>query len=119
MNLLHLEYFKLVAETQNISKAAGESYISASGLSKVIARLENEVGYPLFERYSNKLILNEAGEVMYRFAESVLKQQKSCKEEIKALMEEAERNVRVAIPADRLISGIFDRYYGRKSRGVF
>ena len=54
MNLLHLEYFKLVAETQNISKAANESYISSSGLSKVIARLENEVGYPLFERYSNK-----------------------------------------------------------------
>lgn len=110
MNLLHLEYFKLVAETQNISKAANESYISSSGLSKVIARLEEEVGYPLFERYSNKLVLNEAGQVMYRFAEQVLEQQKKCKEDIKMLMEEAEKNVNVAIPGDRLISGIFNLY---------
>ncbi len=119
MNLLHLEYFKLVAETQNISKAANESYISSSGLSKVIARLENEVGYPLFERYSNKLILNEAGKIMYRFAESVLDQQKKCKEEIKMLMEEAERNVRVAIPADRLVSGIFNLFMKENPEIIF
>ena len=119
MNLLHLEYFKIVAEIQNISKAASESYISSSGLSKAITRLENEVGYPLFERCSNKLILNEAGEIMYQFAESVLQQQKKCKDDIKALVEAAEKNVRVAIPADRLISGIFDLYMKENPDVVF
>ena len=71
MNFLHLHYFKLVAKSENITKAAQEAYISTSGLSKVISRLESEVGYPLFERYSNRLVLNSAGRIFYDFAENV------------------------------------------------
>ena len=37
MNFLHLHYFKLVAKSENITKAAQEAYISTSGLSKVIS----------------------------------------------------------------------------------
>lgn len=115
MNLLHLEYFKLVAETENISRAASEAYISASGLSKVINRLENEVGYPLFERFSNRLILNEAGKIFYDFADSVLCQNEECREKIKMQVTEAEQQVTIAIPAERLISGIIDRFQQENS----
>lgn len=110
MNLLHLEYFKLVAETENISKAASEAYISASGLSKVINRLENEIGYPLFERFSNRLILNESGKIFYDFADNVLRQNTECMEKIREQADEAEKQVTISIPAECLISGIIDHF---------
>ena len=110
MNLLHLHYFKLVAQTENIAKAAQQAYISASGLSKVISRLESEVGYPLFERLNNKLELNDAGKYFYTFAESVLNMQNDCLERIKIHNDRSTEIVRIAVPADRLISGVIDKF---------
>lgn len=110
MNLLYLHYFSLVAKTENIAKAAARAYISPSGLSKVIGRLESEVGYALFIRSSNRLVLNEAGRVFYRFAEEVLRQQDDCLSEIKRLSDASEEIVSIALPADRLVTGIVERF---------
>ena len=110
MNFLHLHYFKLVAKSENITKAAQEAYISTSGLSKVISRLESEVGYSLFERYSNHLVLNSAGRIFYDFAEKVLVQQEECLEQIKAAMSEEEEIVNIAVPAERLVLAMINKY---------
>lgn len=110
MNFLHLHYFKLVAKSENITKAAQEAYISTSGLSKVISRLESEVGYSLFERYSNRLVLNNAGRIFYDFAEKVLVQQEECLEQIKAAMSEEEEIVNIAVPAERLVLAMINKY---------
>ena len=110
MNFLHLHYFKLVAKSENITKAAQEAYISTSGLSKVISRLESEVGYSLFERYSNRLVLNNAGRIFYDFAERVLVQQEECLEQIKAAMSEEEEIVNIAVPAERLVLAMINKY---------
>ena len=110
MNFLHLHYFKLVAKSENITKAAQEAYISTSGLSKVISRLESEVGYPLFERYSNRLVLNSAGRIFYDFAENVLSQQDECLAQIKTTMSAEEEIVNIAVPAERLVKAIINKY---------
>lgn len=110
MNFLHLHYFKLVAKSENITKAAQEAYISTSGLSKVISRLESEVGYSLFERYSNRLVLNNAGRIFYDFAERVLVQQEECLEQIKVAMSEEEEIVNIAVPAERLVLAMINKY---------
>lgn len=110
MNFLHLHYFQLVAKTENITKAAQEAYISTSGLSKVISRLESEVGYPLFERYSNRLVLNSAGHIFYDFAEDVLKQQEFCLERIKKTMSDEEELVNIAVPAERLVLAVIKKF---------
>ena len=48
MKLLHLQYFKKVFETKNVTQAAKELFISQPALSRAIKHLENELGVPLF-----------------------------------------------------------------------
>ena len=61
MNFLNLQYFLKAAEERNITRAARKLYISQQSLSGHIAKLEEELGVPLFER-GTELKLTYAGE---------------------------------------------------------
>lgn len=71
MELLHLRYFKTVAETENISQAARQLYVSQPALSTAIKRLEKELGFPLFERKGNRIVLTEAGQCFHKYVNSL------------------------------------------------
>lgn len=70
MDLTQLEYFKAVARLENVTKAAKELYISQPTLSQSIARLEDSLGVPLFDRKAGKLQLNDAGRLFLRRVEN-------------------------------------------------
>lgn len=74
MDLASLRYFKAVAETQNMSKAAKNLFITQSAISKSIRALEDEVGGPLFLRTGKSLVLNEGGMILLRYANEILNQ---------------------------------------------
>lgn len=61
MELLQLKYFAAVAREGNISRAAQKLYVTQPNLSKSIARLEEELGVPLFEHRKGKILLNNYG----------------------------------------------------------
>lgn len=67
MDSLQITYFKIVAQTLNISQAAKALYISQSSLSQTIRHLEKELGYPLFERNGRRISLNENGRIFLEF----------------------------------------------------
>ncbi|MFI7443014.1 LysR family transcriptional regulator [Nonomuraea indica] len=60
MDLNALRQFVVVARLEHLSRAADELHVAQPSLSRTIARLESELGTPLFER-SGRLRLNEAG----------------------------------------------------------
>lgn len=66
MNLKNLYYFIIVAETENITKAAKRLYVTQSMLSKNIMALEERVGIPLFDRDSRNLKLTRSGRYLYQ-----------------------------------------------------
>lgn len=82
MDKLHLEYFLSVANTLNISKSAEALYISQSSLSQTIKRLENEIGYPLFDRNGKHLSLNENGKIFLRCVNEMSRLYNNALEEI-------------------------------------
>ena len=59
MELLQLEYFLRVARSGNVSQTAAEINVAQSSVSRSIARLEESLGFPLFERVGRKIVLNE------------------------------------------------------------
>ena len=61
MDLTQLEYFRVVARYENITRAAKDLYVSQPTLSQSIARLESSLGIELFDRVNGKLHLNDAG----------------------------------------------------------
>jgi DNA-binding transcriptional LysR family regulator len=55
-----LKQFLVVARLEHLSRAAEELHVAQPSLSRTIARLESELGAPLFDR-SSRLRLNHAG----------------------------------------------------------
>ena len=58
--------FESVARTENVSRAAVEIHVSQPAVTQAIARLEQEVGAPLFRRRNTGCYLTEAGEILGR-----------------------------------------------------
>lgn len=72
MKLETLHEFVIVAKHLNFTKAAAELYTSQPGLSARIIALEKTLGYPLFERANNKVVLTSAGAVLLEYAQKIL-----------------------------------------------
>ena len=61
MELLQLRYFYDCARFGSIVKTAEKYMVPSSSVSASIRRLENELENPLFDRTSNRIVLNENG----------------------------------------------------------
>lgn len=72
MTITQVTYILEVANCRSISRAAERLYISQSALSQQIAKLEQELGYPLFTRSIHGLELTAAGERFCEAARPVL-----------------------------------------------
>lgn len=68
MDFYELDAFIKLAETLKFSKAADLSAMSPSALSRMMSRLEEEVGVPLFDRDNRKVLLTERGKKFLAFA---------------------------------------------------
>ncbi|WZB62163.1 LysR family transcriptional regulator [Achromobacter xylosoxidans] len=69
-----LRYFIAVAEERHFVGAAARLHISQPPLSYAIRQLEQGVGARLLERTSRQVALTEAGKVLYREAQALLRQ---------------------------------------------
>lgn len=72
MELSQLRYFVTVAHTQHLTRAAEALKISQPALSKAISRLEEELGMELFDRSSNRIALNNNGQLYLQYVQRAL-----------------------------------------------
>lgn len=72
MELLQLQYFRVVAELEHMTKAAERLRIAQPALSKTIARLEEDVGVPLFDRNGRQIRLNAFGKTFLHKVDAAL-----------------------------------------------
>ncbi|MBO9356343.1 LysR family transcriptional regulator [Bordetella petrii] len=68
-----LRYFIAVAEERHFSRAAARLHLSQPPLSYAIRQLESTLGVRLLERTSRHVALTEAGRVLYREAQALLR----------------------------------------------
>ncbi|WP_323118143.1 LysR family transcriptional regulator [Burkholderia alba] len=80
-----LRYFVEVARTGSISDASARLHVAVSAISRQIAKLESELGAPLFERRPRGMVLSEAGERLLRFAQRSLLEAEHVMKEIGGL----------------------------------
>lgn len=72
MDLNQLQMFVKVAQAGSFDRVAAENYVSQRAVSRLIKRLEEELGMRLFSRGSNRIKLTPAGEYFAKEVEDYL-----------------------------------------------
>ncbi len=86
-NLSLYRIFSVTAEEGNISSAAKKLYISQPAVSKAIAKLEQNVGMPLFLRSSKGVSLTHEGEILYSYVRRAFENLDEGEEKLKNMLE--------------------------------
>ena len=77
MDLRQLRYFVGIVQAGSLSRAADQLHIAQSAISHHLASLEFELDRQLVTRGPKGILLTEAGSVLYRHAEAILRHVKS------------------------------------------
>jgi LysR family transcriptional regulator, transcription activator of glutamate synthase operon len=85
MELRQLICVEAVARHRHFTRAAEELHLAQSALSHQIQRLENELGTPLFERTSRRVLPTEAGQVIAGRARRILAELDGARQEVDEL----------------------------------
>lgn len=82
IELHHLRHLLAVVSHSTLSAAADAVFVTQPALSKSIARLEERVGAPLFDRVGRRLVLNDLGRRVVHRARGLLQQAAELDDEI-------------------------------------
>jgi DNA-binding transcriptional LysR family regulator len=117
MDLRQLRYFVSIVQSGSLSRAAAHLHVAQSAISQHLARLESELGKQLVVRGLKGIVLTEAGTVLYRHAEAILRQIEFAKQE--AMTASAVPSGRVAIGFPSAVSTLLGLELFRKMRSDY
>ncbi|TVY11189.1 LysR family transcriptional regulator [Paenibacillus cremeus] len=103
MELLQLKYFQTTAELEQITKAAKALKIAQPSLSKTIARLEEHVGVPLFDRQGRNIQLNAYGKVFLKRVNRIFQELEEAQNEIRDMAGLERGNITLAVSLTNLL----------------
>ena len=106
MDLNQLRYFQATARTGNLSKAAQELFVTQPNLSRSIARLEEELGVPLFDHRKGKVTLNEYGRIFLSSVDLAFEQLHAGTQAIRRLYESNQNILALASTIDDLLPDV-------------
>ncbi len=110
VDLLQLRYFQAVARHQHVSRAAGELRIAQPALSRSIARLEAELGVPLFDRRGRRVVLNRFGAAFLHRVGTALGELDQARRELHDAAGLARGSVAIATETLRTITDLIARF---------
>lgn len=112
VDLDQLRHFVKVAERENFTRAAEQVGLSQPALSRSVARLEDELGRPLFERRARGAVLTDAGRLVLGRARAIL----SMADDLKAEVADDDHSGTVRVGAIPTIAPYFLPEYLRSFR---
>lgn len=82
MEIRTLKYFLVIAQEENITRAASLLHVTQPTLSRQMAQLENELGVELFRRSQHRIYLTEKGLLLKRRAEEMVEMEEKTMREM-------------------------------------
>jgi LysR family nitrogen assimilation transcriptional regulator len=98
MDLRQLRYFVGIVQAGSLSRAADQLHVAQSAISHHLASLESEVGRQLVTRGPKGILLTEAGGVLYRHAEAILRHVEFAKQDAVNVLNVPSGRVSIGFP---------------------
>ena len=95
MDIEKLKALKVIVETGSITRAAERLGYSQPGLTGMLNRLEQEIGYPVLQRGSGGVSLTESGEALMPHVERILRDNRALEQAIADHRPEERRILRI------------------------
>ncbi|MDO4268351.1 MAG: LysR family transcriptional regulator [Eubacteriales bacterium] len=114
MDTKQIEYILMIAEENNITKAAERLFITQSALNQQLLKLERELGTPLFERSRTNWHPTEAGEVYLKNAREILRLKKETYNQISDIAATRRGNLTIGFTPGRgsqMFTSIYPRFH--------
>lgn len=105
MNLNQLKIFYFASKRGNLSTAAKELYITQPAVTKGIQRLQDHYDLKFVDFVGKKLVLTDAGEVLFKIAEKIFEMERQAEESIRDFQQRQRGHIRI------LSSESFGDYY--------
>lgn len=119
MELLQLRYFYESSKTENFTKTAEKYQVPTTSVSASIKRLEKELGCQLFDRSSNRIVLNSNGRLLQQTLCSVFQSLDSVTEELASHNQDS-REIRLLVRGmRRKITDLITKYSTKHSHISF
>jgi len=96
VNFKQIETFRAVMLSGSMTAAAAKLHTSQPNVSRVIAQLEGEIGYPLFDRLPGRVLATRGGEALFKEVERAFVGLESLSEAARAIREVGAGTLRVA-----------------------
>jgi DNA-binding transcriptional LysR family regulator len=119
MDFLQLEYFLEVARIGNMTAAANALHVAQSSVSRTIARLESDLGVPLFERSGRGIFLNDYGKAFYDRAETILRELGDGEQQLKEMRDQYTGRISISTSAARQINPLMTQYTTKHPEVLF
>lgn len=94
MDITQLQYFKIIAETGSLTKAAEILHISQPAMSAMLKKFEEELNVELFDRSPNRIHLNQMGEIALIHVNNILRNVEQMKAD---LLSTAQQNLTLSV----------------------
>ncbi len=109
MNLLHLKYAVVIAETSSMTKAAEALFTTQPNLSRAIRELETTLGIQIFKRTSKGICPTAEGEEFLGYARKILSQVDMVEDMYRNNRKSAQR-FSISVPRASYISCAFTQF---------
>ena len=106
VNLRRLQYFVKIVDTGSLTRAADVLRIAQPALSQQLATLENEAGQKLLMRTKRGVVPTEAGKVLYRHAQLILRQCEQARVDMRAAAQDLTGAVAVGLAPGTAAAGL-------------
>ena len=110
MDLLQLQYFRTIAQLENITKASELLYVAQPNLSVSLRRLEDELGVALFDRRRGKIKLTATGRLFLGYVDGILDRLDEGIAAVRDAERHSEEQVRVASTIVDLMGQLLQAY---------
>lgn len=113
MDFRQLESFVAISKYKSFSKAAKSLYITQPTISSHIQNLEKELGTVLLNRFSKKVTLTTAGEILYKYALDIINKRELAVFSLESFKGKIEGFLDIAcstIPAQYLLPGLIKSF---------